>query len=138
MAPLKKIVAGKDLVVVALGTNDARPDLTITDAESRINQMLDLVGSSTPVLWVNVYRDDTKNGEAAAERFDSALQMVAEDRPNVTVLDWSTYIQAHTDLMGADHIHLTAKGYDERAAWLADAIAAGLRLPPEPPPANLR
>jgi lysophospholipase L1-like esterase len=138
LTPLKKIVTGQDLVVVALGTNDARPDLTITDAESRINEMLALIGTNTPVLWVNVYRADTKNAADAAQRFDATLQMVAEDRPNVTVLDWSSYIEAHTDLMGADHIHLTAKGYDERAAWLADAIAAGLRLPPVPPPANLR
>jgi lysophospholipase L1-like esterase len=138
LEPLKRIVAGQDLVVVALGTNDARPDLTITEAESRINEMLALVSDKTPVLWVNVYRNDTKNTADAAQRFDAALQMVAEDRPNVTVLDWSTFIQAHTDLMGPDHIHLTAKGYDERAAWLADAIAAGLRLPPVPPPANLR
>jgi lysophospholipase L1-like esterase len=132
LAPLKKIVSGRDLVVVALGTNDARADLTVTDAENRIEQMLALIDARTPVMWVNIYRNDTKSTSAAAARFDDALQLVADSHPNLTVLDWSAYIQLHPELMGGDHIHLTASGYDERAAWLAEAIAAELRLPPAP------
>ena len=59
-------------------------------------------------------------------------------RPNLTVLDWSSYIQDRKDLMGTDGIHLTSKGYDDRAAWLARAIAAELRQPAPAAPSNER
>ena len=70
VAPLKKIMAGEDLVVVALGTNDARSGLTATDADALIEKMLAVIGDK-PVLWVNIYRADTKGTTAAALLFDT-------------------------------------------------------------------
>ena len=51
LAPLTKLEPNRDLVVVALGTNDARADLTVAAAQARIEQMLAVVGDKTPVLW---------------------------------------------------------------------------------------
>src|SRR6476659_5638668 len=59
LSPLKKIVTGRDLVVVALGTNDARSGRTATEADTRIDEMMAL-STGKPVLWVNIYRSDTK------------------------------------------------------------------------------
>jgi len=138
VAPLTKLKPNRDLVVVALGTNDARASLTVPTAQARIEQMLAVIGDKTPVLWVNIYRSDTKDASAAARRFDLALEAEAAIRPNLTVLDWSSYIEGRKSLMGKDGIHLTSAGYDDRAAWLARAIADELRLPTPPPPSNER
>jgi lysophospholipase L1-like esterase len=138
LTPLTKLKPGRDLVVVALGTNDARASLTVEAAQARIEQMLAVVGDKTPVLWVNIYRSDTKDASAAARRFDLALDAEAASRPQLTVLDWSSYIEGRKELLGADGIHLTAAGYDERAAWLARAIADELRLPTRTGPNNVR
>jgi len=41
LSPLEKIMSGRDLVVVALGTNDARAGLTATEADARIDEMME-------------------------------------------------------------------------------------------------
>ena len=136
LSPLKKIVTGRDLVVVALGTNDARSGLTAAEADTRIDEMMALA-TGKPVLWVNIYRSDTKGTMAAADLFDQQLDAATSRYPNLTVLDWSSYIQSRPELMGDDHIHLTSDGYVARAEWLARQIAAGLRLPnPDAPELN--
>src|SRR5215207_7014823 len=93
ISPLKKIVSGRDLVVVALGTNDARTGLTATEANARIDQVMAQVAGK-PVLWVNIYRTDTKGTMGAAELFDEQLTAATSEYPNLTVLDWSSYIQS--------------------------------------------
>jgi len=136
LSPLKKILTGRDLIVVALGTNDARTGLTATEADTRIDEMMALA-TGKPVLWVNIYRSDTKGTMAAADLFDQELAAASSRYPNLTVLDWSSYIQSRPELMGEDHIHLTADGYVARAEWMARQIAAGLRLPiPDAPELN--
>jgi lysophospholipase L1-like esterase len=130
MSAIKRLAPGRDLVVLALGTNDARKGLTTADATSRIDEALNAVGEDVPVLWVNVYRGDSKSSSAAADVFDRALALEAFNHPNLTVVDWDSFIKDHVGLVGADHIHLTSAGYDVRAAWLADAIANRLHLPP--------
>ena len=136
LSPLKKIVTGRDLVMVALGTNDARTGLTGADAQKRIDEVMAQVAGK-PVLWVNIYRSDTKGTMAAADLFDQQLTAATSRYPNLTVLDWSSYIQSRPELMGEDHIHLTSDGYVARAGWMARQIAAGLRLPlPDAPELN--
>jgi lysophospholipase L1-like esterase len=128
LGPLQKIMPGEDLVVVALGTNDAHNGLKATDADALIDKMMAEIGPR-PVLWVNIYRADTKGTTAAAQLFDTELSAAAERYRNLTVLDWASYIQSRPELMGGDRIHLTDAGYDARAEWLARQITAGLRLP---------
>jgi lysophospholipase L1-like esterase len=130
MPAIRRLAPGRDLVVLALGTNDARKGLTTADATSRIDEALNAVGENVPVLWVNVYRGDSKATMAAADVFDEALALEAFNHPNLIVLDWNSFIEDHVGLVGPDHIHLTSSGYDVRAAWLADAIANRLHLPP--------
>jgi lysophospholipase L1-like esterase len=136
LSPLKKIVTGQNLVMVALGTNDARSGLTAADADKRIDEVMAQVGG-LPVLWVNIYRSDTKGTMAAAALFDQHLTAATSRYRNLTVLDWSSYIQSRPELEGEDHIHLTSDGYLARAEWMARQIAIGLRLPlPDAPELN--
>jgi lysophospholipase L1-like esterase len=102
--------------------------LKAPDAAALIDKMMAEIGPR-PVLWVNIYRNDTKGTTAAAQLFDTELSAAADRYSNLTVLDWASYIQSRPELMGGDHIHLTSAGYDARAEWLARQITAGLRLP---------
>lgn len=124
-APLvQQVASGKDLMIVALGTNDSRKGLGVDDATKLIDEIMLQVGAEQRVLWVNVVRQDSKATTAAANNFDTALTKAAERLENLTVLDWAAYVKAHPNVMSGDRIHLTDKGYEERAQWLIDQITA--------------
>jgi lysophospholipase L1-like esterase len=130
-APLvQKLASGKDILVVALGTNDSRKGLSVTEATKLIDEIMLQVGADQRVLWVNVVRQDSKATIAASGNFNQALTRAADRFENLTVLDWAAYVQAHKSVMAGDKIHLTDKGYDERAQWTIDQIAAGSATPP--------
>jgi lysophospholipase L1-like esterase len=132
LEPLDRLAPGRDLVVVALGTNDAQPGLTIDQARELIDQAMASVGDQTPVLWVNVFRTDSGAAAAAADRFDLALDMAVSRHPNLTVADWASHVRTRPDLRARDGIHLTTDGYLDRAEWLATAVADRLHLPAPP------
>ena len=60
-------------MVVALG-HQRRPHRSrpAADADKRIDEVMALVAGK-PVLWVNIYRADTKGTMAAADLFDQQL-----------------------------------------------------------------
>jgi hypothetical protein len=82
------------------------------------------------VMWVNVVRQDSKATIAAAANFDQALTRAADRFENLTILDWAAYVQAHKSVMAGDKIHLTDKGYEERAQWTVDQIATAAAAAP--------
>jgi lysophospholipase L1-like esterase len=129
-APLvQKVATGKDLVVVALGTNDARGGLSVTEATKLIDEIMLQVDAGQRVLWVNVVRQDSKATIASSTNFNQALTGAADRFANLTVLDWAAYVQAHKSVMAGDKIHLTDKGYAERAQWTVDQIVASAATP---------
>jgi lysophospholipase L1-like esterase len=130
-APLvQKVATGKDILMVALGTNDSRKGLSVADATKLINEIMLQVGADQRVLWVNVVRQDSKSTVTASANFNQALTQAADRFQNLTVLDWAGYVQGHKTVMAGDKIHLTDKGYDERAQWTIDQIVAGAATPP--------
>ena len=98
VAPLKKIMTGEDLVVVALGTDDARSGLTATDADALIEKMLGVIGDR-PVLWVNVYRAEHQghHGGRGAVRHRAHRGGGAAPEPHGVGL-----VVLHPDAAGAD------------------------------------
>lgn len=115
-----------DLVVVALGTNDAaQPGFDRTAADGLIDEAMTAAGGA-PVLWVNVYRDPGTAAGDAAESFDDALLAAEQRHPNLTVLDWASYVEANPEVMDADRIHHTWEGYVARSQWLRDEIVRRL------------
>jgi hypothetical protein len=125
---LRHLAPDHDLVVVALGTNDTLPDLTVQEAGARIDEVMAALGPSTAVLWVNVDRTDGDGAAAAAARFNVALTAAVRRHQNLTVGDWVSFIRDRPDLRAADGIHLTVEGYQVRSGWLAALIAERLRL----------
>lgn len=124
-APLvQKVASGKDIMVVALGTNDARKGLSVTEATKLIDEVMLQAAADQRVMWVNAVREDSKATIAAAGNFNKALSQAAERFENLTILDWAAYVQTHKAVMAGDRIHLTDKGYEERAKWTVDEIAA--------------
>jgi lysophospholipase L1-like esterase len=126
---VQNVATGKDVMVVALGTNDSRKGLSVAEATKFIDEIMLQVGADQRVLWVNVVRQDSKATVAASANFDQALTKAAERFQNLSVLDWAGYVQAHKTVMAGDKIHLTDKGYEERAQWMIDQIAAGAATP---------
>ena len=115
---------GHDLVVIALGTNDATaPDFTTEAANVLVDNALAQVDPAVTVLWVNVYRDADSRAGDAAETFNEALVAAVDRHPNLVPLDWDAWVDGHRDVVSADRIHLTDEGYQARAVWLAAAVA---------------
>jgi lysophospholipase L1-like esterase len=116
-----------DVVVVALGTNDATVDLTASRADELIDATMAVPDTDTPVLWLSIYRDPRSAQGDAVDRFNLALRRATARHPNLSVADWRAYIVGHLDLMAADGVHLTDAGYVARTDWLVGVVAA--RLP---------
>jgi hypothetical protein len=96
-------------VVIALGTNDMRwIDKRTTKA--RIDKILDQLGPTRNVLWVNLYGG---NGDRFSKSkqvwFNSTLKKIASKRPNVHVFPWATHAQAAKIPMSGP-LHYAHKG----------------------------
>jgi lysophospholipase L1-like esterase len=128
VSELKRLSApSADLVVVALGTNDAnQPDFDAKTADALIDQALATTGSTVPVLWVNVYRDQGTPAGDQATLFNRRLEAATTRHPNLTVLDWRSFVAGSPDIVSDDRIHLTTDGYIARSRWIRDAIVARL------------
>ena len=101
-------------VIVALGSNDLQGSIKVRYFESRIRELLTLIGD-VPVVWVNVLRIDNKYYIRASSVFNTVLSRVAIDHPNVTVVDWHTMISTNPKWFAFDKLHLQPVGYRARA-----------------------
>ncbi len=81
-------------VIMALGTNDMRwIDRSIT--KSRINKILDQLGTKRNVLWVNLYGNTGDRFSNSKQKwFNTTLEKAASKRPNVHVLPWAVQAKA--------------------------------------------
>lgn len=110
-----------DCWIIALGTNDipwvhypGQYGTTSTAAATNIISSLMTEINRTRshrVLWVNVNRRDYPT---ATRTFNAALAR----RPDLTVIDFYTRSQLNPAWFANDGIHLTATGYNQRAALI--------------------
>jgi lysophospholipase L1-like esterase len=120
-------------VIVALGTNDISWETPET-TERRVRTLLDRLGPSRTVLWVDLHLTRSAWLDARAAWFNDLLRRLAKERPNLTVVGWHTVARAH-GIRGWDGIHYGPYGYRLRAATVLRALdAAGRRDPVAPPP----
>lgn len=117
-------LAGRDLVVVALGTNDARVGLTGEAADALIDQTLVVAGAATPVMWLTVYRGPASPEGPAVEVFNAALARAVQRHPNLVLADWAGVVRSQPALLAADQVHLTEAGYATRSRWLVHHMAS--------------
>jgi lysophospholipase L1-like esterase len=111
-----------DLVVVALGTNDARDDEATYGA--RIDDMMAALGDADQVLWVNVDAQTTELA-SAAEGVNPAIDAAENRHPNLEVADWDAYVRGREDmddLRAGDGVHYNAAGYQVRAGWMEGLV----------------
>ena len=101
-------------VIVALGSNDLQGSIKVRYYETRIRELLTLIGD-VPVVWVNVLRIDSEYYVRASAVFNNVLNRVALDYPNVSVVDWHTMITANPKWFAFDKLHLQPVGYRARA-----------------------
>ena len=101
-------------VIVALGSNDLQGSIKVQYYESRIRELLTLIGE-IPVVWINVLRIDGEYYVRASAVFNRVLNRVALDYPNVSVVDWYTMISANPKWFAFDKLHLQPVGYRARA-----------------------
>jgi len=115
-----------DLVMIALGTNDAaQPGFTRPAADALIDEAMAATGNA-PVLWMNVWRDPQTPAGAKAAEFNEEL-VAAQDRyPNLAALDWASYVDDNPEIIDADGIHHTWEGYIARSRWMRDQIVSRL------------
>lgn len=130
---LSRLAPRADVVVVALGTNDAADrGFDPADAPGLVTMALATVPKDVPVLWVDVWRDPDSDAGADAEAVNRALE-AAGRAGRLEVLRWSDRIAADPELVGDDGVHLTDEGYLARAAFIADAVAEHLPASVMPP-----
>jgi len=115
---------GRNLVVVALGTNDAQVGLTDAAADALIEQTLAVAGPTTPVMWLTVYRGPTSPEGPAVEVFNAALARAVPRHANLVVADWAAVVRSQPALLATDQIHLTEVGYATRSRWLVHHMAS--------------
>ena len=106
-------------VIVALGSNDLQGSIKVRFYESRIRELLTLIGD-VPVVWVNVLRIDSRYYVRASSVFNKVLNRVALDYPNVSVVNWHAMITKNPKWFAFDKLHLKPVGYRARANLYID------------------
>jgi hypothetical protein len=88
----------------------------------RIRATLDAIGPNRTVVWVNVAFADGFSRQRAADTWNAVLWDLTREYPNLVVADWERVVDAGD--YGADGIHLTRRGYQDRATFIADVVAS--------------
>jgi lysophospholipase L1-like esterase len=106
--------------VIALGTNDVRRH-DRSRYDDLIRTMLDRIGRTRPVVWVNLY---LPHQPERMMTWNAALATVSAERPDqLFVYDWAALAAQNPAWLTADGVHYTTAGYRARAF----AIAVGAR-----------
>jgi lysophospholipase L1-like esterase len=118
-AQLKK-GAAPDLWLVVLGTNDIGSYSKAEQFGALIDEMLQLFPKATPVVWMNVYRQQYPELSLV---FNAVLQQRIDARANAVVADWHTTASApKQSVLRDDGIHPNAQGVAVIAQLLGQAL----------------
>jgi len=112
-----------DAFVVALGSNDLQHSFRPAFFETSIREVMRLA-AGRPVSWVTVYRSDRSYYPRRAATFNAVLSRLANEYPNLTIVDWSTALMANTSWQAFDKLHLEPVGYRARIPFFVEAAAA--------------
>ena len=111
--------------VLALGTNDTA-DVAVgsnVGLAARISDMM-RVTQGEPVMWVNVISllRAGPYSETNMQKWNTALMQACSRYPNMRVFNWA--VLPHRSWFINDGIHYTSAGYEKRALYIADGLAA--------------
>lgn len=107
-----------NIVVIALGTNG--PIAGYDRYEVQTKALVEYLGTNRQVFWINVYCpnlswQDTNNAYIA---------QLAQEHPNIHVVDWYSLISQHPEWLVQDGIHPNDEGTKQYAKLLKDTIVA--------------
>lgn len=108
------------VVVVALGTNDISWETPETTTR-RVRALMDRIGTTRQVLWVDLDVDHSSFSRARAAWFNRFIRAEARSHSNLTVLAWERFARAERAAR-YDGIHYGDRGYRLRAEFLARAL----------------
>ena len=105
---------GADIQIIGLGTNDANNNaVPVEDFEANLRRYIASQPASTCFRLINVYTGATSWGlDVTAPAYNAALDDIAADQPNVSVIDWNSIALAHPEYFGTDPTqpHANASG----------------------------
>ena len=93
--------------VIGLGTNDG-PDPVQTRAN--VYRVMQMAAGKKRIVWVNVVRP------GGYGQVNVMLRNLGQYFPNLTILNWAWTAYSNRSIMAGDGVHLTASGYQLRAA----------------------
>ncbi len=105
------------VVVVSLGTNDA--DGTESRFRSLVNEVLELAGDDTCVVWATIVRNGVPR-----TRFNDVLLAARASHDNLRLVDWVGLVEDNATMLTADLVHGTPEGYARRAEETARVARA--------------
>ena len=120
-------------IIVALGSNDLQHSHKPAYFEEQIRAVLQAAGSR-PVAWINVFRSDRPYYVRRSATFNAVLARVATTTPTLTVIDWSSALQANPAWQAFDKLHLQPVGYQARVPYYLNASTALWQALNPPPP----
>lgn len=98
------------IVILELGTNG-------TFTEKKLSQLLDALGDKRQILLVN-----TRVPRKWQNEVNNLLAKAAEERDNVTLVDWYAASKGKDAYFAKDGVHLNSKG----AAYYAQMLSAAI------------
>ncbi len=111
--------------VIAMATNEAA-NVAAGSAftyDDRIDSMMQTIGSTDPVMWVNAKTlnpPDPDYSEENMQAWDDALLAACDRYPNMRIYNWAA--QVKDDWFIDDGIHFTSPGYEARGRLIANAL----------------
>jgi lysophospholipase L1-like esterase len=113
------------MVIVAVGTNDA--GFSEASYRKEVEAMMNVLGSQTNVVWVNVDSNSPQLA-AAARGVNVALQDATSEWHHLRIGDWNHYVTTVPGFSanrGSDGTHYTVAGYQIRARWMVRLTGDG-------------
>lgn len=98
------------VVIIELGTNGPFSSKTL-------NGLLDSLGDERQIMLVN-----TRVPRKWQDTVNEMLAQAAEDRANVTLIDWYSYSADKADWFARDGVHLKTEGAEAYVSLIADSI----------------
>ena len=114
-----------DVVVIALGTNDAwTPAVSASSAITELDRIVALFPESCIVATTirELVPEQVDYDMLKARALNERLLAVADE-----VIDWNAAVVADPGLVGSDGIHLSPAGHEQRAALTTIAVAKCLQ-----------
>jgi lysophospholipase L1-like esterase len=105
-----------DLVVVALGSNDAGDPITFGH---RVDGVMQAIGPVRRVVWVNL-----RQFASWTPALNRQLAAATARWPNLVIADWSARATPNPGLVYADGLHLTPGGQAAMAELIAEQVNA--------------